>query len=302
MPFRTSARPFDPDHAGASPGPGDALSSTPSLLVPPCVDAVLTSSVETLCEAAVAATDPLVAEALGSDASGIWWMPSGVHGAPGADLERRIGYAYAAALDLRGGEDALAALRALQVGGAPAIAAAVAPTAARMAGRGVADPPWWRQVCGLRAVRAAEMSGPEDAHRTRIVFIELERRGSRMTLGVLTDATAGGVAVSVSIFDAFDRVGAALRNAPAKEPLAGLLRPLPVAEARHRVLRAIERTDLLGTADDHGSGYVAFRGLALRWMAVIGADLDARPAAPPRTGGGRVSGARPAAEGDAQAA
>lgn len=281
------------------------MSAAPSLLVPPCVDAVLMSSVESLCEAAVATSDPLVAEALGSDTSGIWWMPSGVYGAPGADLERRIGYAYAAALELRGGEDALAALRALQVGGAPGIAAAVAPTAARLAGRGVADPPWWRQVCGLRAVRAAELSGPDDAHRTRIVFVELERRGDRMTLGVLTDAEAGGVARSVSVFDALDRVQAALRKAPAREPLTALLRPLPVADARHRVLRAIERTDLLGTADDHATGYVAFRGLALRWMAVIGADLDESPAVPPRMDGNlRAAGAGgdPTPEADAQAA
>lgn len=278
MPSRKSVPPPLSDRRGGPPGPADP----PSLLVPPCVDAVLASSVETLCAAAVATTDPLVAEALGSDASGIWWMPSGVHGVPGTDFERRIGHAYAAALDLRGDADALAALRALQVGGAPGIAAAVAPTAARLAGRGVVDPPWWRHVCGLRAVRAVELLGAPDDHRTGIVFVELERRGSRMTLGVLTDAGSGGVAVSIGVFESLDRVRAALRAASPDEPLDAQLRPLPVRAARHRVLGAVERTDLLGTADGHGRGYVAFRGLALRWMAVIGAEGDERPAGPTR--------------------
>ncbi|MBF6619543.1 MAG: hypothetical protein ITG02_04870 [Patulibacter sp.] len=297
MPFRKPVRPLPADHDDPS-GNGPPA---PSLLVPPCVDAVLMSSVETLCAAAIATADPLVAEALGSDASGIWWMPSGVYGAPGADFERRIGHAYAAALDLRGGTEALAALRALQVGGAPGIADAVAPTAARMAGRGVADPSWWHSVCGLRAVRAAELSAADDGHRSRITFVELERRGTRMTLGVLTDAGAAGVAASIGVFESLDRIRAALRTGSPGRSSDAQLRPLPVPDARHRVLRAVERTDLLGTTDDHGPGYVAFRGLALRWMAVVGADADADPAASSRPDDvGRVDGAK--SDSDAQAA
>lgn len=243
--------------------------SPPSPLIPPCVDAVLTASIEVLCERSVTVTDPLCGELLGSDASGIWWMPSCAYGAPGADFERRIGYAYATALDLRGGPDALAALRALQAGAAPGIAAAVAPTAERLAGRGIADPPWWGRAGGLRAVRAAEMSADDDGHRTRIVLVEVERNGVLMTLGVLTDADAAGVAASIAVFDALDPVRDALGATVPPGTLDDVVRPLPLEEARQRVLRAIERTDLLGTADHYGPGFVGFRALALRWMEAI---------------------------------
>lgn len=248
--------------------------SGPSPLVPPCIDAVLSSSIEVLCAASSQTDDPLRGEMLGSDASGIWWMPSGAYGVPGADFERRIGYAYAAALDLRGGPDGLAALRALQAGAAPGVVEAVTPTADRLAARGIPDPPWWPHVGGLRAVRAAELSGEDDGHRSRIVFVEVRRGMVTMTLGVLTDADAAGVAASVDVFQPLDRVREALGDVCPQGPLDELLRPLPVEQARQRVLRAIERTDLLGAPDRHGPGFVGFRGLALRWMTTIG-DGDA---------------------------
>lgn len=241
----------------------------PSPLVPPCVDAVLSSSIEVLCTASSETDDPLRGEMLGSDASGIWWMPSGAYGAPGADFERRIGYAYATALDVRGGRDGLAALRALQAGAAPGIVEAVTPTAERMASRGIPDPPWWASVGGLRAVRAAELSGEDDGHRSRVVFVEVERGAVTMTLGVLTDADAAGVAASVDVFQPLDRVRDALGEVCPDGVLDELLRPLPIDLARQRVLRAIERTDLLGPPDRYGPGFVGFRGLALRWMATI---------------------------------
>lgn len=276
MRFRKSARslPSEPNAAptGFESVPGSADASGPSPLVPPCVDAVLSSSIEVLCSASPTTDDPLHGEMLGSDASGIWWMPSGAYGAPGVDFERRIGYAYAAALELRGGADGLAALRALQAGAAPGVAEAVVPTAERLAARGVPDPPWWQHVAGLRPVRAAELSGDDDGHRARIVFVEVERATVTMTLGVLTDADASGVAASVDVFQPLDRVRDALRTAcPDGPSLDELLRPIPVAEARRRVLRAIERTDLLGTSDRHGPGFVGFRGLSLRWMETIDA-------------------------------
>lgn len=263
-----------PDSAPWTPDPKEL-----SRLVPPCVDAVLSSSIEVLCAASSATEDPLYGEMLGSDASGIWWMPSSAYGAPGADFERRIGYAYATALDLRGGADGLAALRALQAGAAPGVVEAVTPTAERLAARGIPDPPWWPHVGGLRAVRAAELSGHDDGHRARIVFVEVQRAAVTMTLGVLTDADASGVAASVDVFQPLDRVRDALGSAcPDGTPLDGLLRPIPVGDARRRVLRAIERTDLLGTSDRHGPGFVGFRGLALSWMATIGADTECSPA------------------------
>lgn len=281
MLFRKPARPLPTPAVAAPPtpdaAPGSRRPPDPSPLVPPCVDAVLSSSIEVLCAASAAAEDPLYGEMLGSDASGIWWMPSGAYGAPGADFERRIGYAYASALDVRGGADGLAALRALQAGAAPGVAEAVAPTAERLAARGVPDPPWWPYVGGLRAVRAAELSGEDDDHRSRIVFVEVERGGARMTLGVLTDADASGIAASLDIFQPLDRVREALDDVCPDGLLDELLRPLPIERARERVLRAIERTDLLGTSDRYGPGFVGFRGLALRWMATIDADAERAP-------------------------
>lgn len=282
MRFRKSARSLSSEPETPSPGSGSGPRSSdpssPSPLVPPCVDAVLSSSIEVLCTASSGTEDPLHGEMLGSDAAGIWWMPSSAYGAPGADFERRIGHAYAAALDLRGGADGLAALRALQAGAAPGIVEAVTPTAERLAARGIPDPPWWPHVGGLRPVRAAELSGHDDGHRARIVFVEVERAAVTMTLGVLTDADASGVAASVDVFQPLDQVRDALRIAcPDGTVLDGLLRPIPVAEARRRVLRAIERTDLLGMSDRHGPGFVGFRGLALRWMATIGADRECSP-------------------------
>lgn len=99
-----------------------------------------------------------------------------------------------------------------------------------------------------------------------------------MTLGVLTDADASGVAASVDVFQPLDRVRDALSTVcPDGSSLDELLRPIPVSEARRRVLRAIERTDLLGTSDRHGPGFVGFRGLALSWMATIGAGGEGSP-------------------------
>lgn len=252
----------------------------PSPLVPPCVDAVLMSSIEVLCRGSVTTADPLQGEMLGSDASGIWWMPSCAYGAPGADFERRIGHAYAAALDVRGGPDGLAALRALQAGAAPGIAEAVAPTAERLAARGIEDPQWWPRAAGLRAVRAAELSADDDGRHARIVFVEVERGGIGMTLGTLTDGEAAGVAASIDVFVPLDGIREALETVCPGDRLDDMLRPLPVPEARRRVLRGIERTDLLGAPERHGPGFVGYRGLALRWMAAIGdGDDGTRPAA-----------------------
>lgn len=171
---------------------------------------------------------------------------------------------------MRGGPDSLAALRALQAGAAPGIVEAVTPTAERLAARGMPDPPWWPSVDGLRAVRAAELSGDDDGHRSRIVFVEVERGAVTMTLGVLTDADAAGVAASLDIFEPLDQVRDALECVCPDGSIDELLRPLPIEQARQRVLRAIERTDLLGETDRYGPGFVGFRGLALRWMATIG--------------------------------
>lgn len=278
MRFRKSLRSLPPApgaRADADPG----ASSDPSPLVPPCVDAVLSSSIEVLCTASSETDDPLRGEMLGSDASGIWWMPSGAYGAPGAGFERRIGYAYATALDVRGGPDGLAALRALQAGAAPGIVEAVTPTAERMAARGIPDPPWWPHVGGLRAVRAAELSGEDDGHRSRVVFVEVRRGAVTMTLGVLTDADAAGVAASVDVFQPLDRVRGVLAEVCPNGVLDELLRPLPIEQARQLVLRAIERTDLLGPSDRYGPGFVGFRGLALRWMGTIAGGDDGLPTA-----------------------
>ncbi len=279
MTFRKPVHSLPPDLGSAPLEPPSPLHPPePSPVVPPCVDAVLAASIELLCASSVATDDPLAAELLGSDAAGIWWMPSCAYGAPGADFERRIGYAYASALDVRGGPDALAALRALQVGAAPGIAAAVAPTAERLSGRGIAEPPWWSRVSGLRALRAVEISGPDDGHRTRIVFVEVERRGLRMTLGVLTDANAAGVAASIGVFDELDSIRDALGAEVPEHALEDMIRPLAVEEARCLVLRSIERTDLLGTVDRHGPGFVGYRGLALQWLATVAPEPGAQAA------------------------
>ncbi len=237
--------------------------------VPCCLEAVVEASAEVLCNGAAATDDPLCGELLGSDASGIWWMPSGAYGAPGQEFEQRIGAAYAASLGRRGGSDGLAALRALQAGAAPEIASAVAPVAARIAAEGVDDPVWWPRTAGLRPVRAAELSGADDAHRSRIVFVEFERDGTRMTLGVLTDAAAAGIAASIGVFDALELVGESIERALPGDACAQLLRPIEIADASVAMRRAIERTDLLGTVDAYGPGFVGYRALALRWTAAI---------------------------------
>jgi hypothetical protein len=286
MRFRKLVRPLPPEPSlvpdGVDSGPRSADRPDPSPLIPPCVAGVLASSIEVLCAGSSATDDPLHGEVLGSDASGIWWMPSSAYGSPGVDFERRIGYAYAAALDVRGGPDGLAGLRALQAGAAPGIVAAVAPTAERLAARGIPDPPWWRHVGGLRLVRAVELRSEDEGCRSSIVFVEVARGDTTMTLGVLSDAEAAGVAASIGLFEPLDALRDELREAGTGAALDRLLHPLPVARARRRVLRAIERTDLLGMADRYGPGFVAFRGLALRWMEAVGTgegtgDDGARP-------------------------
>lgn len=231
------------------------------------IAAVLQAGLQTLRHFAPGLQDPLEAELLGSDAASIWWAPSSETDTQGEEFEQRVGRAYATALEGQGDPPALAALRALQLGGSNGIASAAAEAADRLAGTGVADPPWW-PAPPPRCVRAARIVWVDDG-RAHLLALELQRDQARWTLGMLVLDDRSGVACDLRIFPDLDELQAKLRPDPATDPSGiRVLQGIDPAVARDEMRQAIERTDLLGTTND-GHGYVALRGLTQRWLAAL---------------------------------
>lgn len=248
------------------------------------VASVLRAAMEVLRKTAPGLTDPLQAEMLGSDAAGIWWSPTSEPGAGGAELERRVGRAYSGYLEHQADRSSLAALRALQLGGSDEICGTARAAAERLVRGGVADPAWWAAATvPLRPVRAVRFSEDDDPNRPGVLFLEFERAGRQQTLGMLVGVERIGVISGVGVFTGIEALESTFRGAAeASGARDSCLRPVTVANARDEMLRAIERTDLLGPLEDTCRGYTGHRGLAQRWLEIAGTyegGGDASPAA-----------------------
>jgi len=230
--------------------------------------AVIYATLEALLDSAPAVRDPLAAELLGSDACGVWWAPAEETETAPKERERLVGRSYATHLEELGTAPALAALRALQLGGSEGVVPEVTAAAARLSAAGVAEPEWWRDAERIVALRGARVSWEDDGHRYTSLLLEVDRAGEVVTLAVATLDDAAGVIGDVLLFSDLDGFGRVIRDAVDHRRLtwAG------VRATQGRIRRAIERTDLLGVGEPPGSsepevGYVALRALAQRWSA-----------------------------------
>ncbi|MEV4422639.1 hypothetical protein AB0L40_22085 [Patulibacter sp. NPDC049589] len=229
---------------------------------------IVHATLEALLDTAPSVTDPLAAELLGSDACGVWWAPADEADTSPVERERLVGRAYAAHLEERADDRALAALRALQLGGSDGVVPEVAAAARRLAATGVREPRWWAHAHRLTPLRGARVSWADDGQRYTSHVLEVDRAGDVVNLAVATLDDRAGVIGDVLLFsdlDGFGRVVASDQDDRALEWLG-------VGTVQARIARAIERTDLLGTGDPPGSsepevGYVALRGLAQRWSS-----------------------------------
>jgi hypothetical protein len=255
-----TSRPRQPLPGLEAAGPGAAAWKVHA------TSAVVHATLSALLDCAPAVGDPLAAELLGSDACGVWWSPAEESDVGPAERERLVGRTYAAHLEELGDARALAALRALQLGGSDGVVPEVAAAARRLAATGIPDPAWWADADRIAVLRGARAWWVDDGHRFTSVLLEVDRAGDVVTLAVATLDDAAGVVGDVLLFadlDGFERViheGTDDRR----------LEWLSPTTAQRRIRRAIERTDLLGVGDPPGSsqpevGYVALRGLAQRW-------------------------------------
>ncbi len=250
----------DPSILG--PPPGDPDGSWRAYLTATIVHGTL----QALLDAAPAVDDPLAAELLGSDACGVWWAPAARAELAPAEHERLVGRTYAAHLEERGDPDALAALRALQLGGCDGVLDPVTAAADRLSDAGIREPIWWDAAPRIQARRAAHLGWRDDDHSYASLLLEVDRADEVVTMAVATVDDAAGVVGDLLLFSDLDGFAHLALESGDDRTFTWL----PVPDAQAQIRRAIVRTDLLGTGRPPGSsepevGYVALRGLAQRW-------------------------------------
>jgi hypothetical protein len=255
-----SSRWRDPSILG--PAPGDPDGAWRAYLTATIVHGTL----QALLDTAPVVDDPLAAELLGSDACGVWWAPAARAELAPAEHERLVGRTYAAHLEERGNPEALAALRALQLGGCDGVLEPVTAAAERLASTGVREPMWWDASPCIEARRAARLAWSDDDHCYTSLLLEVDRAGEVVTMAVATVDDAAGVVGDLLLFSDLDGFAHLALESGDDRTFTWL----PVPEAQTQIRRAIVRTDLLGTGRPPGSsepevGYVALRGLAQRW-------------------------------------
>jgi hypothetical protein len=227
---------------------------------------IVHGTLQALLDAAPVVHDPLAAELLGSDACGVWWAPAARAELAPAEHELLVGRTYAAHLEERGDPDALAALRALQLGGCDGVLDPVTAAADRLADAGIREPTWWEAAPCIEARRAARLGWVDDDRAYTSLLLEVDRAGEVVTMAVATVDDAAGVVGDLLLFSDLDGfVDLALESGEDRA-----FTWLGVPEAQAEIRRSIVRTDLLGTGRPPGSsepeaGYVALRGLAQRW-------------------------------------
>lgn len=234
---------------------------------------VLHATLESLLETAPEARDPLAAELLGAEAAGVWWSPASESQVAAVEFERLVGRAYAAHLEELHHAAALAALRALQIGGSDGMLPDVTAAADRLASAGIPDPAWWDDAPRIRVLRGAHVSWRDDGHDFTSLLLEVDRAGSVVTMAVATVDDCSGVVGDILLFSDLDGFAAVVRDPDGDRRL----RWAGVGAIQSRIRSAIDRTDLLGVGDPPGSsayeaGYVSYRALAQRWADAPDAD------------------------------
>lgn len=229
---------------------------------------IVHATLAALLDAVPVVTDPLAAALLGSDACGVWWAPAEDADTAPQERERLVGRTYAAHLEQLADDRALAALRALQVGGSDGVVPEAAAAADRLARAGLAEPTWWPAARTATPLRGARVSWTDDGHRYTSHLLEVDCAGDVVNLAVATLDDCSGVVGDVLLFADLD----GFADVVTRHGDARLFEWTGVGAARTRIRRAIDRTDLLGTGDPPGSsepevGYVALRGLAQRWTS-----------------------------------
>ncbi|MDO9406770.1 hypothetical protein [Patulibacter sp.] len=256
----------DPSIPGTRPGPSASAWKAHATAT------IVHATLEALLDTAPAVSDPLAAELLGSDACGVWWAPADEADVAPAEHEHLVGRTYAAHLEQLATPAAVAALRALQLGGSDGVVPEVEAAAERLVESGLPEPPWWPDAGRIAALRGARLSWDDDGHRYTSLLLEVDRAGDVVTMAVATLDDCAGVIGDVLLFSDLDGFGAVVDD-PADDRR---LEWLDVPAVQGLIRRAIDRTDLLGTGDPPGTsepevGYVALRGLAQRWSHAPGA-------------------------------
>lgn len=219
--------------------------------------------------------DVLGAQLSASELAGAWWRPSA--GTSRAARRRgdgpcdpaRLAGAYARQLERAGDDDALTVLRALQVGADPEWRATVGAAADRLAERGRREPAWWpppRERLG----KCIDVPWDLPDGRFDVLAIEVFQGAIPIGLAVVLDHEGSIVEILLTT------EMAGLLELPEEHGgrVDGDPRWRTPAELGHRLITAVDRTDLFGPATPPsflpGTGYPALRGLLRTWLLLVG--------------------------------
>jgi hypothetical protein len=174
--------------------------------------------------------DALEAECWASELISMWRGRQLVDG----DAEGVFLPAFIRALERKGSPKSLATLRALGAVGSESHARKARAAADRLAGRGVAEPPWAGQLGHAKPV-AAELMREEAFDDGVSVLIEFAPPdGERHTLGIYIDHNLGGLVKDAFLAGPLDEVRGKL-SSRAHNGVGLALRTLDPAEARARI-------------------------------------------------------------------
>jgi hypothetical protein len=231
------------------------------------VTAIVHGSLERLLDLVPEVEDPLGAELLGSDVSGIWWAPGDERDVPIEESERLVARSYAAHLEELDDDRALGALRVLQVGAGGGWTAEVAPVADRLTGRGRREPAWWPGARARRPYRGGQLRWLGDGREFDLHLLQTTDPFGGITLAAVADRGAGGVVADVLLVT---EINGLLEYLETYGDAPGEIDWASAARAGARVRDAIARTDLVGVGtpppgSEPEAGYAALRGVLLRW-------------------------------------
>ena len=182
--------------------------------------------------------DALEAECWASELISMWRGRQLIDG----DAEEVFLPAFIRALERKGSPKSLATLRALSAVGSESHAQKARAAADRLAGRGVPEPPWARQLRHAEPV-AAELMYDEAFDDGVSVFVEFAPPdGERHTLGIYIDHNLGGLVKDAFLAGPLDEVRSEL-SSRAHNGVSLALRKLDPAEARARIEAALYMLD-----------------------------------------------------------
>ncbi|MDX8152114.1 hypothetical protein SK069_10955 [Patulibacter brassicae] len=229
--------------------------------------AVATAAAAMLCDGIREVDDHFAAQLVASEVVGTWWSPVGVQDDAAPARLRRAARALLARLGDRPDDTALAAVRALQVGGGPEWSMPASAVARRLCAAGCAEPVWWPPG-PARVGHCFDLTWAMPEGRYEVLVLELLHGALPLSLAVLLDpeGAVGDVLLVVE--------PAELLDLPVEEggQVEGDARWRTPAELGARLRAAIDRTDLLGVGAAPrfvpGSGYPPLRGLLRTWVAL----------------------------------